>query len=258
MHTMPRGSMCRRPTDFKSAMTVVEACSKGLPESWKLGAQDEESSMKLTSWLEVLEKKISRLGMDTPFFVVHDKERRQDQQHLPILKRMGIKEINILKEWAMVGDVNITEWEDILSTEGCTCDENNLERSGEFILRSLTTKLSDDVTSVMGMNPSGPRVLQEVISMKQQLDASGVRELEQSLQSFELKHEAAENVVEHAKKITPRIKKLANCVNGQGVPHTRDLSTLVAKGFTKCSAETFRIEAISLHTLCNRNPSAMK
>ena len=184
---MPRDIMCRRPTDFKASLAVSEACTKGLPDPWKLGAQDEESVMQLTSWLEVLEKKIASTGMDTPFHIVVDKEKRLDQQRLPLLERKGTTEIYVLKQWAMIGGVNIQEWEDILTCAGCIYDLQNLERSGEFIIRSLTKKFSEDVTSVIGMNPSGPRVLQEIISIKQQLDSSGARALENKLQAFQLK-----------------------------------------------------------------------
>ena len=52
--------------------------------------------MQLTSWVEVLEKKLISTGMDTPFNVVIDKEKRPSQQHLKMFDRQGIEEINIL------------------------------------------------------------------------------------------------------------------------------------------------------------------
>lgn len=54
------------------------------------------------------------------------------------------------------------------------------------------------------------------------------------------------------------IKKLANCVNANGDPFTRDMSATVAKGFTKCSVENFRHEASQICNKCNLNPDAMK
>ena len=158
----------------------------------------------------------------------------------------------------MIGTVNIQEWEDILTHTGCICDLQNLERSGEFIIRSLTKKFSEDVTSAIGMNPGGPRVLQEIISIEQQLDSSGMRALENILQAFQLKDEPAENVAECIKKITPVTKSLMNCVNSQGDPKTGDVSATVAKGFTKCSVESFRMEAMLFHTACNRDSNAMR
>ena len=148
-------------------VSVSNLCTVGLQDSYKLGAQDENSTMHLTSWLDCLKRELTTTGMYTPFHVVIDKEKRQNQQHLPLLSRIGCEEINILENWSMIMKMDITAWEDVLITAKCPYDLANLEQSGIFILKSLTPKLSQDVTSVIGMHPNGPRALQEVINIKQ-------------------------------------------------------------------------------------------
>ena len=78
--------------------------------------------------------------------------------------------------------------------------------------------------------------------------------MENVLQSFQLKDEAAENVAECIKKITPTIVKLVNCVNGEGVPFTRDISAMAARGFTECSVENFRMGAVKFFNVCKFQP----
>ena len=89
------------------------------------------------------------------------------------------------------------------------------------------------------------------------MDIAGIGALEDKLKSLKLEHEPAENVAEF-KKISFFALKLSNCVDANGEPHTRDLSTLVAKCFTKCTVDAFCLEALTIYNKCNDDPQSMK
>ena len=73
-NSMMRDGLCRRPMEYKAYAAVTQACKEGLPAEWRLGAEDENTTMQFTDWLEVLENNIATLGMDTPFHIVFDNE----------------------------------------------------------------------------------------------------------------------------------------------------------------------------------------
>ena len=59
-----------RPSDFKSASKVQEACTKGLAENRQLGtADDKENTITLTSWVNEIRANMEQSGMDTVFWV---------------------------------------------------------------------------------------------------------------------------------------------------------------------------------------------
>ena len=255
--TMPWNVYCRRPLDFRSAAQVQTACTKGLDNDEKLGAIDEHKNMvQLTAWIESLQYHMRNLGMDTVFKVITDLETAES-------------ETDVLVHWSRILSLDIKGWIQALTVQGvpskdsplrspvCPYDLQNLEWSGNFIMNSISQKLRTDVATMVGKYPHGPVALREIINIKQQLDAAGVRTLEDQLKGFCISKEPAENVINYITKIKPVYLKLANCVDKHGSPHTRDLSTLIAKGFIKCSVETFRLRAMHFYNICNEDPTRL-
>ena len=141
--------------------------------------------------------------------------------------------------------------------EPCQYDIQNLDWSGQFILNSITKRLYDDVTQQVGAHASGPRILQEIVSIKQQLDATAIITMQEQLCQMRLDKEPAENVALFTNKIKAIATKLENFKTKHGKHLVTDLSALVAKPYTKCSVEVFRSEANKHFLKVNRDPSVM-
>ena len=235
--------------DFRSASMVQSACTAGLNDNFWLGAVDEDGPILLTSWISMIHKDMMRMGMDTVF---------------KVLDEDGTTEHDILQQWSTVSHVDIEAWEHRLRNSGvgistlpCQYDEQNLDWSGQYLLNSISPKLYQDITSIITHNASGPCVLQEIINIKQIMDASGIRTLERQLQTLKLVNQPAENVLEFSKKVQAIALKLSNCTDDKGAPFTRDLSAMVAKCYTSSTVEIFRNQAQQIHLRVNRDPRSM-
>ena len=183
-----------------------------------MAAIDEESDIQLTVWIKMIARNMEILGMDTVFKV-------------PNLSLM--QETDLLKDWTSIAVVDVDEWITMLKTgvgskPRCPYDKQNLEWSGSYILNSLTKKLHSDVTQTTGQYPYGPEVLREVINIKQQLDSTAIRVIEQELQKLCLDCEPAENVAKFTKKVKAHATKLENFKDSAGNPCVTDIAQMVA------------------------------
>ena len=242
---MPFNVMCRRPLEFKAMATVQEKCTQGLDAQFKLAAFDEQSSVLLTTWIEMLEKSMKILGMDTIF---------------KIPKSNQTAEQDLLRNLTALPHADVDAWVSELKegANACPYDIQNLDWSGMYIYNSVTKKLYDDIVDSIGTSESGPRVLQEIICIKQQTDAGGIRAMETKLQTLSLAKEPAENVAEFTKKVKAIAKLLSNFKDGYGNPRIVDLSTMVSKCYISSTVEVFRTEANRFHIKATRNPSSVR
>ena len=105
----------------------------------------------------------------------------------------------------------------------CPYHQNNLIDGGQLALNSISDKLYEDVMATLETQPSSLEALAEIIQIKQQLDAAGIRALEDELRGMDLAQQPAENVIEFNKKLKNVAIKLEGCNK------TPDLAVLAAE-----------------------------
>ena len=94
--------------------------------------------------------------------------------------------------------------------------------------------------ATLDTQPSSLEVLAEIIQIKQQLDAAGIRALEDELRGMDLAQQPAENVIEFNKKLKNVDIKLESCGK------TPDLAVLVAECCVNAEVEAFRQQSLAI------------
>ncbi len=119
--------------------------------------------------------------------------------------------------------------------------------------QSMSPTMFNTITSNLGtVYPSRPNVFPEVISITQQLDTMGIRELINRLIALKLEKQPAKNIEDFNQKVRTISIKLDNCNK------TSDLSALVARCYIDTTLDTFKIEVLQVFNACNRNPRIKK
>ena len=241
----PKSINARRPSDFRSAARIEDACTSGLREEWRLGPSDGQSRISLTSWIAALRSKIEECGMDGVFRVVSDD---------------GKSETYLLDKWGSADEETVADWEEKLRTgvpdengilqPPCPYDQDNLTWSGKMIVDSITVDLWNELEKEMAYDISGPMAFSTIIEQQQQSNDSAVRVLVDKLKELKLKKEPAQNVVTFARKVTEIAKRIEG---SGGAPN--DLTSLVAGAFLHSDVLSFNMEAIRLHTEADKRNS---
>ena len=73
----PKLAHTRRPTDFRSASIVEDACQKGLGDNLKL-SDNPKSKIGLTSWIATLKQFLEETRQDTVFWIYNPNEDTKD------------------------------------------------------------------------------------------------------------------------------------------------------------------------------------
>ena len=246
----------RRPEDFRSAEKIEYACTRGLDDAYKLGA-DEETEVKVTftTWMKELHESLSRCGMDTVFYSYNPFS--QDK-----------KEINLFTDYRAASDLNgvVAPWCRQLDTDGtkdptdqtktlsvCEFDKQNLLWSATFIRNSITVSLFTSIEADARAVKTGPELLSIIVQKKQSVAASTTRDLINELQGMKLSNEVGKNVDDFCTKVTHTLTKLKG-LNEAAIPF--DISTMILTMFRDTGVSEFETKRASLYCDCEDNPTA--
>jgi hypothetical protein len=165
----PSSTMARRPTDFKSANTIEQIATKGLPEDRHIGPDEKTSKITLTSWVNSTRSYMEERGMDTVFHVY---DWSTDS------------EVYLLTDWGSASPVKIEAWvatlragvpkADGTTRAPCNYDLDNLKWSGKAILNSVSLPLWETIEKDLGVDASGPEVFAAVVYKLQQVSSAAV------------------------------------------------------------------------------------
>ena len=246
--TRPASSNAFRPVNLKYLPRIEAACKQGLPESYKLGTEDEKGyKITFTSWISALKDMFEDCGMDTVF---------------RIMTKQGTVETYILQDWGEADKEMVKEWVNELKEDGvefmsstgtvsrsnvCTYDQDNLKWSGKALVNSISLELWNSIEKEVGYGATGPEVFIAILDKMQQVTDAAVRKMVDKLKGMTLKDEPAQNCDTFCNKVYD----LAQRIEGSGNP-PNDLVSLIAGLFLECEVLAFNIQASNVYTKANR------
>ena len=230
----------RRPQDFRNAEKITSSCTQGLKEEYKLGTDTEPNySVTFTSWVSAIRDYIEERGMDTVFRMYNpDVDTEQ----------------NLLVDWGAASRSAITKWVSMLK-EGlddktgskldiCEFELENLKWSGTALKNSISLKLWQTIEKDVMFGASGPEVFGAIVDKVQQVCASAVRSLTNTLDTMSITTVMRQDVDEFSRMIT----EIATRIDGTGAAPS-DLNVLVAKAFLNADNKMFDSRATELWNL---------
>jgi hypothetical protein len=241
--TRPESTLARRPTDFKSAAEIEKRATQGLAEDRHLSLDKKTSKITLTSWVNALRAYCEEHGMDT-VFRIYDLE--------------GDSEVYLLKEWGAASPEKVIKWEAALTSgigesPPCDYDINNLKWSGKAIMNSIALDLWETIEKEdVGIGANGPATYTAVIAKIQQVSASAVRTMVNTLKQMSLIKEPGQDVETFGSKIV----EMARRITGSGSAPS-DLTSIVAGCFVECDVLAFKLKALQFADLVDTDPKQM-
>lgn len=243
----PSSTMARRPIDFKSANSIEQIATRGLPENRHIGPDEKTSKITLTSWVNSTRSYMEERGMDTVFHVYD---------------ASAGTEVYLLADWGSASPSTIESWvatlrKGVPDVDGsllpiCDYDLDNLKWSGKAILNSITLALWETVEKDLGVDTSGPEAFASVVSKLQQVSSAAVRTLVDELKGLSLLKEPGQDV----ELFGGRVVELCRRITGTGMAPT-DLVVLAASTFLECDVLSFKLKAIDVHDSVDENPQTM-
>ena len=236
----PRSIHARRPEDFRNAEKIESSCTKGLPEGYKLGLDTEtDYTITFTSWVSAIRTYIEERGMDT-VFRIYDPAMDTEQ--------------NLLIDWGAASRSAITTWVGMLNAglekadgtqlDCCEFDQENLKWSGTSLKNSISLKLWQTIEKDVLFGASGPEVFGAIVDKVQQVCASAVRSLTNTLEGMSITTMVRQDVDEFSRLIT----EIATRIDGTGAAPS-DLNVIVAKTFLNADNKMFDSRATELWNL---------
>ena len=195
----PRSTYATRPQDLRNRLTLEPKLTEGLPEEQQLdtpiATQKPGAKVPLTNWILRVKTALEKMGMDTVFRVI-DLSSEQ--------------EIYLLENWGQLPAKEVDSWVTHLqtgippatptkisrpSTSNTPCPEDlyNLEMSGQFLQRSITTDMYALIQTEI-QNATGPQIFAHIVGKHQIGTNQAVRRLVDDLQKLSLSAEPKENV----------------------------------------------------------------
>ncbi len=247
--TRARSIHARRPEDFRSAEKVKTQCTKGLPDSHKLGLEEEKQfTTTFTTWISAIREIMEERGMDTVFRPYSTKENL---------------EVYLLVDWGKAKQKPVKDWVESLKTgledptdptlllPACPYDHDNLSWSEKAVRDSISMALWSTIEKDLTFGASGPEVFAAIIDKVQQVSASAVRSLTNDLEELTITKVPRQDV----DVFSSTVSELARRIEGSGAAPA-DLSVLVAKCFLNSDVKAFDLEALRLYNEVDDNANS--
>ena len=245
--TRPNSILSRRPTAFRDASKIEEACTKGLEEEYKLGLSDETKyTVTLHQWLKEISLKLEKCGMDSVFRLYNPNKAPQERY--------------LCTEWGTITREDLATWIDALSTSGvrspnnnsgvaqpnaavCEFDKDNLRWSGDMIKDSVSYKLWREMSPLI-KGTTGPELLYAICKRKQYTSADLCRTIFDEIKALKLNKEPGMDCSTFATKLVTQLDRLESCGTRLIPP---DLAQVVVRCFMGTGIDTFDLETTLLN-----------
>ena len=238
----PTSINARRPQAFRDAEKISISCTQGLKEDHKLGLDTEAAySVTFTSWVSAIRGYLEERGMDT-VFRIYNSDANTEQ--------------NLLIDWGAASRPAITKWVGMLNAglkdkdgsqlDICEFDQENLKWSGTSLKNSISLKLWQTIEKDVLFGASGPEVFGAIVDKVQQVCASAVRSLTNTLEGMSITTVVRQDVDEFSRMIT----EIATRIDGTGAA-PGDLNVIVAKTFLHADNKMFDSTAVKLWNLAD-------